>query len=216
MFKKLIILLGCCLLSCKQQPFQLKEGHILFQDLDKEDIDSAIEEVTKTELDYNFTHVAIVVKDNGELKVLEAVTKGVQMTTIEEFLNRNLINGKPKVVVGELKSEFRFATKQAIAYGKTLVGLPYDHIYLIGDDTYYCSELLYEMYHKVNPSGQTFQLEPMTFKDPKTNATLPFWESYYKKLNHKIPEGQPGLNPNGMSVSPNITLIYDYALEKAL
>jgi hypothetical protein len=211
-----MIILGCCLLSCERQPFQLEEGHILFQDLDKDDIDSAIEEVTKTDLDYNFTHVAIVINDNNELKILEAVTKGVQITTIEEFLNRNLINGKPKVVVGELKPEFRSATKEAIAHGKTLVGLPYDHIYKIGDSTYYCSELLYEMYHKVNPSVETFQLNPMTFKDPKTNETLPFWEAYYKKLNHKIPEGELGLNPNGMSVSPNVTLIYDYVLEKDL
>ncbi|MFD0761703.1 hypothetical protein ACFQZW_06375 [Lutibacter aestuarii] len=31
--------------------------------------------------------------------------------------------------------------------------------------------------------------------------------NYYKKLNKPIPEGQPGLNPNGMSTSPNITLV---------
>lgn len=203
-------------MSCKQQPFELKEGHILFQDLDKDDIDNAIEEVTKTDLDYNFTHVAIVINDNNELKVLEAVSKGVQIVSIQEFLDRNRVNGKPKVVVGELKPEFRFATKEAITHGKTLVGLPYDHVYKIGDSSYYCSELLYEMYNKVNPNAQTFQLNPMTFKDPETNQTLPFWVDYYKKLNHEIPEGELGLNPNGMSVSPNITLIYDYVLEKEL
>ncbi|NQX84384.1 MAG: hypothetical protein HRT67_00420 [Flavobacteriaceae bacterium] len=214
--KILIILLGCCLLSCESQPFQLEEGHILFQDLDKDAINGAIEQVTKTDLEYNFTHVAIVVRDNDELKILEAVTKGVQMTTVKEFLDRNRINGKPKVVVGVLKPELRTGTKAAIAHGKTLIGSPYDPIYKIGDNAYYCSELLYEMYHHVNPNAEIFQLNPMTFKNPKTNKTLPFWEAYYKKLNHKIPEGELGLNPNGMSVSPNITLIYDYFLEKAL
>lgn len=212
-----ILFIFCCFFSCKEDSaFKLKEGYILFQDLDNNNIDQAIEKVTKTALNYNFTHVGIVVKDNNDLKVLEAISTGVQITKIQDFFDRSLKNGKPKVVVGELNPEFRFSTKEAINYGKKLIGLPYDSIYKIGDNAYYCSELLYEMYHKVNPNTETFHLNPMTFKDTETNETLPFWKEYYKNLNHKIPEGEPGLNPNGMSVSPNLTLIYDYISEKEL
>lgn len=196
--------------GCNSTKFELKEGDILFQDLDKDAIDNAIEKVTKTNLGYNFTHVGIVVKQHDTLKVLEAISTGVQLTNIAVFLNRNLINGKPKVIAGRLKPEFKPMLSNAFKHGKSLIGLPYDSIYVIGDNSYYCSELLYEMFRFANPKNIPFQLNPMTFKDPKTNETLKFWENYYAKLNHEIPEGKPGLNPNGMAISPNITLIYDY------
>ncbi|WP_111706911.1 YiiX/YebB-like N1pC/P60 family cysteine hydrolase [Lutibacter citreus] len=218
MFLKILPFLFLCLLliSCSLNKFKLKEGDILFQDLDKENIDDAIKKVTETGLKFNFTHVAIVVKDNNKLKVLEAISSGVQLSSISTFLDRNLENGKPKVVVGRLKKVFKPLIKPAIEYGKTLVGLPYDKIYIIGDDNYYCSELLYVMFHKINSTTNPFQLEPMTFKDPKTNETLKFWINYYTELNHSIPEGEPGLNPNGMSKSPNINLVYDYSIGKKM
>ena len=56
----------------------------------------------------------------------------------------------------------------------------------------------------------------MTFKDSETNKTLPFWESYYADLDTEIPEGELGLNPNGMSISPNIKLVYDYLDDRKL
>jgi len=209
----LIIIL---MISCKNEQFQLKEGDILFQDLDKDSIDNAIEKVTQTSLKYNFTHVGIVVKHQNKLTVLEAISTGVQQTPVSTFLNRNLKNGKPKVVVGKLNRKFKPALNEAIIHGKTLIGLPYDNVYKIGDSSYYCSELLYEMFHQANPNLLPFKLNPMTFKDSETNKTLPFWENYYAELNTEIPEGELGLNPNGMSVSPNITLVYDYLSDKKL
>jgi len=211
-----IILIITLMISCKKQPYQLKEGDILFQDLDKDSIDNAIEKVTKTSLKFNFTHVGIVVKQQNELTVLEAILTGVQRTPITTFLNRNLKNGKPKVVVGQLNEKFIPALKEAITHGKTLIGLPYDNVYKIGDNSFYCSELLYEMFHQANPNLIPFKLSPMTFKDSETNKTLPFWESYYADLDTEIPEGELGLNPNGMSISPNITLVYDYLDDRKL
>lgn len=203
-------------IGCNSNDFEFKEGDILFQDLDKDAIDNAIEKVTKTNSAYNFTHVGIVVKQYNTLKVLEAISTGVQLTEIEVFLNRNLISGKPKVVVGRLKPEFKPMLNNAIEHGKSLIGLPYDPIYVIGDNCYYCSELLYEIFHFSNPNNIPFKLNSMTFKDTKTNKTLEFWSNYYAELNHEIPEGELGLNPNGMSVSPNITLIYDLFKEEEL
>ncbi len=203
-------------IGCNSSNFEFKEGDILFQDLDKDAIDNAIEKVTKTNLAYNFTHVGIVVKQQDTLKVLEAISTGVQFTEIAVFLNRNLINGKPKVVIGRLKSEFKPTISKAIEHGKSLIGQPYDSIYIIGDNSYYCSELLYEMFYFSTPNNIPFKLNPMTFKDPETNETLKFWSNYYAELNHEIPEGELGLNPNGMAVSPNITLIYDFFKKEEL
>ena len=215
LFSKFALILVLTI-SCSPSHFEFKEGDILFQDLDKNAIDNAIEKVTKTNSAYNFTHVGIVIKEQNTLKVLEAISTGVQLTEIDVFLNRNLINGKPKVVVGRLTPEFKPMLSNAIEHGKSLIGLPYDPIYVIGDNSYYCSELLYEMFHFSNSNNIPFKLNPMTFKDPETNETLKFWLDYYAELNHEIPEGELGLNPNGMSVSPNIILIYDLFKEKEL
>ena len=213
---KLVFFVFIISLTTIQAQFKLKQGDLLFQDLDKDSIANAIEKVTKTILPYNFTHVGIVVKKNGKLKVLEAVSSGVQLTSIETFLKRNLVNNKPKVVAARLKSEFKPFIKKAIKYGETLIGLSYDNAYTIGDNSYYCSELVYEMFHNADPNKETFQLKPMTFKDSSTNKTLDFWVEYYQRLQTKIPEGELGINPNGMSVSPNIILMYDYYLAKKL
>ena len=215
LFSKLLFIITL-MISCKKEQHQLKEGDILFQDLDKDSIDNAIEKVTQTSLKYNFTHVGIVVKHQNKLAVLEAISTGVQQTPVTTFLNRNLKNGKPKVVVGKLNGKFKPALKEAIKHGKTLIGNPYDNVYKIGDSSYYCSELLYEMFHHANPNLVTFKLSPMTFKDSETNKTLPFWESYYADLDTEIPEGELGLNPNGMSISPNIKLVYDYLDDRKL
>ena len=215
LFLKFLLIITL-MVSCKKEQYLLKEGDILFQDLDKDSIDNAIEKVTKTSLNYNFTHVGIVVKQQQELIVLEAISTGVQQTSIATFLNRNLKNGKPKVIVGKLNAKFELSLNEAIKYGKTLIGSPYDNVYVIGDNSYYCSELLYEMFHHANPNLVPFKLNPMTFKDVDTNVTLPFWKNYYAELNTEIPEGELGLNPNGMSVSPNITLVYDYSTERKL
>ena len=39
---------------------------------------------------------------------------------------------------------------------------------------------------------------------------LPVWEKYFEALNLSIPEGEPGLNPGGMSLSPALEMIHDF------
>ena len=47
----------------------------------------------------------------------------------------------------------------------------------------------------------------MTFKDPETKEFFHAWIDYYKALNKPIPEGQPGINPGLISLSPKISII---------
>ena len=55
-----------------------------------------------------------------------------------------------------------------------------------------------------------FQLQPMTFNDPDTGQPFPIWVDYYEKLGVKIPEGEPGLNPGGISRSAFIEIVHYY------
>lgn len=199
----------------KKPRFVLEKGDLLFQDLDSDSISDAIETVTGGVDKLSFSHVGIIdINENGDTLVLEAISKGVSYTKLDSFLSRSLNqNGKPKVEVGRLKPEFKSLIQQGLAKGKDLIGLPYDDVYVIGDSNYYCSELIYEMFVNSKDSIEMFKLNPMTFKDAQTGDYMPFWLDYYKKLGVEIPEGKPGLNPNGMSLSANINMVYSYHSE---
>src|SRR5690606_33541630 len=49
-----------------------------------------------------------------------------------------------------------------------------------------------------------------TFNDPDTGQPFPAWVEYYRDLGIPIPEGEPGLNPGGMSRSPHLDIVYAY------
>ena len=96
---------------------------------------------------------------------------------------------------------------RAVKYSKTLLGKPYDYAFLLNNDQYYCSELLYESFKVANHGKPVFELEPMTFVDPKTKTYYPVWVDYYHALHIRIPEGKPGLNPGSISRSEKLELL---------
>ncbi|PKQ64931.1 hypothetical protein BZG02_03535 [Labilibaculum filiforme] len=203
--------IGCHNLQ-KKPRFTLEKGDLLFQDLDSDSISDAIESVTGGAKDLSFSHVGIVdIKSNGDTVVLEAISKGVTYTTLQSFLERSSTADKKfKVEVGRLNPEFKSFIDKALEAGEKLIGKPYDAIYVMGDSSYYCSELIYDIFASKGDSMEVFQLNPMTFKDANSGDFLPFWIAYYKNLGVEIPEGKPGLNPNGMHQSPNIEIVFSY------
>ena len=199
------------IIEINDQLYELKEGDIFFQDLDSSPLCDAIEKVTKGINNKDLSHVGICIIENSHFYILEAFTHGVKMVKIEEFLKRSVnSDGNPKIIIGRLKPEYKNLIQPAIKKGKKLIGKEYDELFIIGNDKYYCSELIYEMF--LTSEGGLFELKPMTFVDPESKEFLKIWLDYFEKLSYNIPEGMPGLNPGGMSFSKNIDIIYD--LEK--
>ncbi len=194
--------------------FKLQEGDLLFQNLDCGDFCNAVEKVTIGYKGARFSHVAIVAKDStGALVVIEAVSKGVSVITINNFLNKSRDkNNNPKVVVGRLKPAYRHLIPKAIKEAYKLLGHKYDDVFCITNDSYYCSELIYEIFKRANNGKEVFTLVPMTFKDPDNKETFPIWANYFKDLNKPIPEGEPGNNPGGISLSNKISIIHAYGI----
>lgn len=192
--------------------FTLKAGDILFQDSDCGPFCDAIEKVTFGIEGAKFSHVGLVLPDKADqLAVIEAISAGVVITPLDTFFNRSFDeNGNSKVVVGRLKEEHKKLIPSAIEYAKTKLGAPYDDVFNILNDKYYCSELLYESFSHANGYQPIFDLQKMTYKDPDTNETFPIWEKYFKDLGVPIPEDKPGLNPGGMSRSRFIDIIHKY------
>ncbi|MCH7559607.1 MAG: hypothetical protein IIB56_19450 [Planctomycetes bacterium] len=207
-----MLVAGCSTARCPAEildedrvsSFTLQPGDLLFQDLDCGPLCDAIEKVTTGYQGANFSHVGIVAKNNtGSLIVIEAVSTGVEATELQTFFNRSVdTGGRPKVVVGRLKKSYRHLIPDVLEEAFALEGKPYDKLFIIDNDAYYCSELIYEIFLRANNNSPVFTLQPMTFKDPDTGATLPAWEEHFSELSVSIPEGQPGINPGGISCSP--------------
>ena len=204
------VLVSCSNNDITSKNFKLKQGDLLFQDLDCGPLCDAIEKVTKGYKNANFSHVGLVAKTNENgLCVIEAISKGVSLTPIDTFLNRSFdSNKKPKVVVGRLKPKYEKTINIAIEKAMKLKGKPYDDIFIINDSTYYCSELIYEIFSYNNEP--IFKLNPMTYKNPETNKTFIVWQKYYNKLKVEIPEGKPGINPGSISRSNAINIVHVY------
>ena len=185
---------------------------MLFQDSDCGPFCDAIEKVTFGINQSKFSHIGLVVKNQKEeLVVLEAISRGVIETSIDDFINRSFdTDNNPKVVVGRLKPEFTHLLHAAVDSAYMRMGKPYDKIFDIENDKYYCSELIYLAFKEANNGQPFFQLQAMTFNDPDTQEPFPIWVDYYEKLGEPIPEGQPGLNPGGISRSKHIEIVHYY------
>ncbi len=218
MVRKLIGTSGFLLLFLRslwaQEAFNLLPGDFLFQDSDCGAYCDAIEKVTVGYQGASFSHMGLVVnneKDPGQLYLIEAISKGVVLTPLDTFLNRSVDrHGAPKVLAGRLKPEFQYLIPTALREAFTLIGHAYDPVYDITDDRYYCSEMVYEVFKRANHNQPVFELQPMTFVDPDTGATFPIWEGYFKELGVPLPEGEPGINPGGISLSEKLTMVHAF------
>lgn len=132
-------------------------------------------------------------------------------TRLENFLARSKdADGQPKVLAGRLKKPYRRRIPEALRVARGFKGLPYDSVFTIRNDAFYCSELVYEAFREANGGTPLFPLSPMTFNDPGTGQPFPAWTAYYQKLDVPIPEGAPGLNPGGISRSDVIQIVHAY------
>ena len=202
----------CCTLapSCNHshQTEGLKAGDILFQNLNCGELCDAIEAVTKGIDGKEFSHCAFVVNINDTLKVIEAIGETVQVNSLENFFARSGDTAEIKnISVGRLKHQYDHLILKATLNSKKLIGKPYDDEFILDNGKWYCSELIYDVFKEANSRKPFFDLEPMTFKNPKTQIFFPAWKAYYKELNKEIPEGQAGINPGLISRSNKIQII---------
>jgi hypothetical protein len=213
----LVIVGGLAIAGCStdrdapRPEFALRQGDLLFQDLDCGPLCDAIETVTRGVDGAHFSHIGIVLRVDGEPVILEAVSAGVLETPLAEFLARSADErGRPKVLVGRLEGRYRPLIPDALSVAQKFIALPYDSVYVIDNASFYCSELVYEAFRQANAGSPIFPLAPMTFQDPKTGQTFGPWAAYYEELGVPIPEGKPGLNPGGISQSPDLRIVHAY------
>jgi uncharacterized protein YycO len=183
--------------------FKLQNGDLIFQQAcSGESVGNAIKNVTQSAGDYQFTHVGMVYIPNGtdSIFVIEANVPEVRIVTLSEFLNKKNSKACPPLsVAGRLKPAYRLCIPKAITEAKRLLGKPYDYGFVLNNDRYYCSELIYEVFLKANGGKPVFDLNKMTFRQKDSDQTDSNWIQYFNEKDLPIPEGDWGINPGAMS-----------------
>jgi len=201
MVRFLFLFIPIFIMSCSSDDSTaLKEGDLLFQDYACGPLCDAIKTVTSGVQNRDFSHCGMVVKVDDETKIIEAIGAEVQLTDLKTFLARSGDTTTLKnTLVARIKNQSDIFITDAVQHAVAEVGAPYNTSFLMENDAWYCSELLYHAFKKANDDQEFFKLYPMTFKDPATQDFFPAWVDYYDKLNIPIPEGEPGLNPGSVS-----------------
>ena len=187
--------------ACKQNGSHVDfhSGDLLFRGVTSENVSEAIDKVTQTSAATHFSHVGLVeVLDSGVFVLHASPVGGTCEISINEFLHPK--GDSVTVVAYRLKDQWQVAIPEAIKKAKQMLGKPYNFSYIMTETAHYCSEFVYLAF----AADSVFELNPMTFKDPKTHDFSPAWVDYYQKMGLKIPEGLPGCNPNGLAASSKL------------
>lgn len=201
-----VIILLNLITSCKSTPVsRLENGDLLFVTAKETGLSGAINNVTRKQENAAFDHIGILEKNKTGHFVLHAAPKGgSQKQSLKDFL-RDWKNDGQRVVVYRLKDQYKNAIPAAVSKANSMLGKPYNFNYILDENSYYCSDFI----ERVFRDNHIFRLEPMTFIDPKTGKTNVFWAEFYQKKNLKVPEGEPGCNPNGLAASDKLERIME-------
>jgi hypothetical protein len=186
-----------------QQKIQLQDGDLIFQDMDCGPLCDAIKAVTEGYKGNDFSHMGMVYHRNDTIFIIEAAGKAVRLNTLENFSK----NTGKVMFIGRVKKQYNSLIKPALQFSLKQMGVPYDEEYVYDNGSYYCSELIYDAFKSANKNKSFFELFPMTYIQPGTDEFFPAWVDYYSAIGKEIPEGLPGCNPGGMSMSDKIDII---------
>ena len=152
-------------ISCKPDKGlpKIQTGDLLFQKWSSSEFAQAINAVTEGADGEDYAHVGLVLSSGDSLQVLEAVTQeGVVLRPLDDFLNASVSeDGKPLVAIGRLKQDFSAAIPSINEWALYTVGMPYDSLFIYGNDKYYCSELIYDCLLYTSPSPRDRQKSRM-------------------------------------------------------
>lgn len=200
---KNIILFLFSSISLFAQKTDLKNGDLLFININCGEMCDAINAVTDGYKGNDFNHMGMVVLDNHKnIFVYEAIGNAVVKTPLKTFLAYT----QKEIYIGTLKKKFLHLIPQALKFCETQLGVPYDDDFIYNNGKYYCSELIYDAFLQANNKEAFFQLEPMTYKEPGSNDYFPVWINHFNERKIEIPENKLGCNPGGMSKNRNINL----------
>ena len=200
----LIVLVACflCMSTSAQKvinsPSRLHDGDLLFQ-VSAES--NAITTVSKGVSSQAIDHVGIFHWHEGRPMVIEANYAGVVDSPLEEFCHQC-----PKVLVGRVRGKFDI--DKSLANAHSLLGRPYDFVYMPDNAEIYCSELV-QLSYVYKDGTKVFSPVPMSFHG-QDGLIMPYWADFYSRRLMEVPEGVPGSHPAGLSRSSQVRIKYEW------
>lgn len=186
----------------------IKNGDLIFVGAQTEELSGAISRVTKISEKTNFDHVGLIEKTSDSIFVLHAAPMGgSQREEIHHFYTSQT-EKKNKIVIYRLQKEYQATIPNAITKAKTMLGKPYNWLYILNDDELYCSDFVERAFR----NDEVFELIPMNFKNKETGIIDDFWIDFYKKKGKEVPQDEPGTNPNQLASSEKLTRIGELEL----
>ncbi len=177
----------------KTQPaYDLKSGDIVFQDTGGEQ-GEAVKAATKSP----YTHCGVILEENGRLYVFEAL-EPVRVTPLKEWRQRSKLFYAMRLKSPEKLNAAVF--KKAHTWAKKQIGKHYDLKFQWGNDSLYCSELVWKVYQEA--AGITL-CEPKRFQDyfledPKVRKIIA--RRYGPEA--ELPKNEPVVAPSDLAQSP--------------
>ena len=171
---------------------QLQTGDIVFQDTGGLQ-GAAIEAATGS----NFTHCGVVFESENTLYVLEAV-EPVSIVTLEDWKKRSSVFHARRLKNREKLNQA--AVNKAAKWGEKQLGKPYDLQFKWGDNSLYCSELVWKIYKE--SAGITLckpkNFESYFLEDEVVRRVI---QQRYGAL-EKLPKNEPVVAPSDLAASP--------------
>ena len=178
----------------------IKNGDLIFVGAQTEELSGAISRVTKISEKTNFDHVGLIEKTSDSIFVLHAAPMGgSQREEIHHFYTSQTEKNN-KIVIYRLQKEYQATIPNAITKAKTMLGKPYNWLYILNDDELYCSDFVERAFR----NDKVFELIPMNFKNKETGIIDNFWIDFYRKKGKEVPQDEPGTNPNQLATSEKL------------
>ena len=129
--KKIVFFLLISHAAFTQNP-ALKNGDLLFINVQCGAMCDAINAVTEGFKGNDFNHVGMVYSDNNkDFFVYEAISKGVVKTPVNDFLKRTDV-----VYKGTLAESFQHLIPLAAKFCESQLGVPYDNDFIYNNNKY--------------------------------------------------------------------------------
>lgn len=206
MLKKLPFLLVACLALFIASPVSglffktwkhpryeaLKSGDIVFQDTGGQQ-----GEAVRAATGSDFTHCGVVFQAGETLYVLEAV-QPVSVISLKEWKKRSTVFHARRLKNPAKLDEAAFT--KALAWGEKQLGKPYDFHFNWGDNSLYCSELVWKIYKKSTGIAlcQPKSFESYFLGDETVRKLI---RQRYGDLD-KLPKKEPVVAPSDLADSP--------------
>jgi hypothetical protein len=209
----LSVLLFSSFISTAQswKTFEFESGDILFQDLDCGPFCDAIKTVAPVINERRYSHVGLVYVVRDSVYIIEAWDNDVHILPLEKFMARQAAgNGEPKVTIGRVSAEYQSLGSRAVGFALEQRAKLLDDDMIYDNGKYYSAELIYDSYKAANHGKAVFEMGIFNFNNPRTAKTLPYWDTYFKQLKMKVPDGKAGLYPSSLANDEAIEIITSF------